>query len=427
MNHKITSVVSSLATLTFSFSLLTACAVGGTMQSSNGRHSVTTESSGENCPVPTLSEAPNLAVIKTLPDPFLGLDGHRITERDQWRCRRQETLQQIQQYESGIKPGKPEQVGGNVSTKLVTVAVEHQGKTIQFDASVTLPNAGQAPYPAIITLGPATLDSKLLSEKGVAIISVDNNELGAQSGADSRGSGLFYDLYGKDHSASSMTAWAWGVSRLIDVLQESDAGLIASNRLGVTGCSRNGKGALLAGALDERIALTIPQESGAGGAVAWRVAQTMAEEGVNVQTLSHAAGEQPWFRAGFGREFGNNKVTHLPFDHHQLMGLVAPRGLLVLDNDIEWLGPIPAYVGTSAAREIYRALGAGDNIAYSENGSHRHCALPDHQRDVLEGFVNRFLLGRPGNTDVSRSTLAEEENAAPWVEWTTPDLSERLD
>lgn len=427
MNHKIKSMVSRLATLTLSFSLLNACAGGGTMQSSSERRPVTTENSGEGCPVPTLPDASNMEVIKTLPDPFLGLDGHRITERDQWRCRRQETLQQVQQYESGIKPGKPERVSGRVSAKSVTVTVHHQGKTIEFNAPVTLPNAGQAPYPAIITLGPATLDSELLSDKGVAIIRVDNNELGAQSGANSRGNGLFYDLYGKDHSASSMTAWAWGVSRLIDVLQESDEGLIAANRLAVTGCSRNGKGALLAGALDERIALTIPQESGAGGAVAWRVAQAMAEEGVNVQTLIHAAGEQPWFRAGFGTEFGNNKVNRLPFDQHQLMGLVAPRGLLVLDNDIDWLGPIPAYIGTSAAREIYRALGVEANIAYSENGGHRHCALPDHQRDLLEGFVNRFLLDRPGTTGIFRSTLAEEDAVAPWVDWTTPDLSESPD
>src|SRR5690606_29630335 len=110
-------------------------------------------------------------------------------------------------------------------------------------------------------------------------------------------------------------------------LTESDAAIIDASRLGVTGCSRNGKGALMAGALDERIALTIPQESGAGGAVAWRVAQSLSDNGKNIQTLSHAAGEQPWFRESFGQTFGGNNVARLPFDHHQLMGMVAPRGL----------------------------------------------------------------------------------------------------
>src|SRR5690606_29968557 len=185
-------------------------------------------------------------------------------------------------------------------------------------------------------------------------------------------------------------------------------------RLGVTGCSRNGKGALLAGALDERIVLTIAQESGAGGSVSWRVAQALADEGAKIQTLSHAAGEQPWFRESFGQMFGGDKVTRLPFDHHQLMGMVAPRGLLVLDNNIDWLGPEAAFISSIAAKEIYRALGVADNIAYSEVGGHGHCQLPDQQLDVLGAFVQRFLHDLPGNTAVMRSTQSNAKNATPW-------------
>ncbi len=37
----------------------------------------------------------------------------------------------------------------------------------------------------------------------------------------------------------------------------------------MTGCSRNGEGAFVAGVLDNRIALTIPVESGIGGTAAW--------------------------------------------------------------------------------------------------------------------------------------------------------------
>jgi hypothetical protein len=192
--------------------------------------------------------------------------------------------------------------------------------------------------------------------------------------------------------------------------------------LGVTGCSRNGKGALLAGALDERIALTIPQESGSGGAVAWRVAQAQADKAINVQTLSSAAGEQPWFKADFGQTFGGPNVSLLPYDHHQLMGMVAPRGLLVIDNTIDWLGPIPAFVATSAAKEVYRSLGAADNVAYAENGGHNHCAFPGNQQEILAAFVNRFLLGKPGNTDVMQSTVGTSADVSAWIDWTTPVL-----
>ncbi len=56
--------------------------------------------------------------------------------------------------------------------------------------------------------------------------------------------------------------------------------------LAVTGCSFAGKMALFAGAFDERIALTIAQESGGGGAAAWRVSETLG----NVETLGKARG-----------------------------------------------------------------------------------------------------------------------------------------
>ena len=80
-----------------------------------------------------------------------------------------------------------------------------------------------------------------------------------------------------------MIAWAWGVSRIIDVMETSDTtGLFNRTAISVTGCSRNGKGALVVGAFDERIALAIPQESGSGGAASWRISDWM---GTTVQTL----------------------------------------------------------------------------------------------------------------------------------------------
>lgn len=311
----------------------------------------TAENTGADCPAPTLPEANALSQVAKLPDPFRKVNGTRITRKDEWRCLRNETNLQLQKYESGEKPSKPAQVSGSVSNSAINVQVTHNNRNISFQATVTLPSTGQAPYPAIIGVGGSNLDNSFLASQGVAVINFNNNAMGAQSGGNSRGTGLFYDLYMNNHSASSMVAWAWGVSRIIDVLESSSNNLIDVRRVGVTGCSRNGKGALMAGALDERIALTIPQESGAGGVVAWRVAQSLSNSGVETQTLSNAAQEQPWFRANFGSNFGN-KVTRLPFDHHQVMGMVAPRGLLILDNDISWLGPRAGYVGTALSRLI---------------------------------------------------------------------------
>ena len=381
------------------------------------------ENKGADCPVPTLADASKLPSNTKLPDPFTTAAGARITTKDQWRCLRQETNLALQHYETGTKPPKPATVAGSVTTQAITVNVEHQGKQISFSATVTLPTAGTAPYPAIIGVGGSNLNNAYLASQGIAVINFNNNQMGAQAGGNSRGTGLFFDLYGRDASASSITAWTWGISRLIDVIDADKNLLIDATRLGVTGCSRNGKGALLAGAMDERIALTIPRESGAGGAVSWRVAQVLSDSGIETQTLGSAAGEQPWFRASFGQTFGGPvNVTHLPFDHHQLLGMVAPRGLLVLDNDIGWLGPLPAFIATSAAKEIYRALGVPQNIAYSENGNHGHCQFPEHQLDVLSAFVQRFLLGKQGNTEVMRSTKGMANDVEKWIDWTTPIL-----
>lgn len=379
------------------------------------------EDTGGDCPIAALPSAGQLPSIPKLPDPFKKLDGTRMTTKAEWRCRRAEINAQVQKYESGIKPPKPASVTGSVTNSSISVTVQENGKSINFSATITLPSNGQAPYPAMIGVGGSNLSN--LTSKGIAVINFNNNEMGAQSGGGSRGTGKFFDLYGSNHTASSMTAWAWGVSRLVDVIASSNGSIIDHTRLGVTGCSRNGKGALMVGALDERIALTVPQESGAGGSAAWRVAQQLNDRGVETQTLSSAAGEQPWFTASFGSTFGSSSnVTKLPFDHHEVMAMVAPRGLLVIDNDIGWLGPLPGFVATSAAKEVYKALGAGDNIAYVEDGGHTHCSFPSNQQAVLDAYLQKFLLNGSGNTNVMRSTKGNASNVSEWVDWTTPSL-----
>lgn len=145
-----------------------------------------------------------------------------------------------------------------------------------------------------------------------------------------RGQGKFYTLYGNTHSAGALTAWAWGVSRIIDALELTPAAGINTQKIGVTGCSRNGKGAIVAGALDERVALTIPQESGSGGAACWRLSDYQKSQGTDVQTASHIITENVWFSKNFDPHV--NQVNRLPFDHHSLAGLVAPRGLFVIEN-----------------------------------------------------------------------------------------------
>ncbi len=304
----------------------------------------------------------------------------------------------------------------------MTVTVEENDTTISFKVDINYPSHGKAPYPAMIGMGRSFLNNSDLDSLGVAVIQFPNNELGEQMDSNSRGKGTFYDIYGNDHTASAMMAWAWGVSRLIDGLQTTENIQINPERIGVTGCSRNGKGALIAGAFDERLVLTIPQESGSGGAAGWRISDAQYERGEEVQTLRQIVHENAWFTGDF--EKFSESVEKLPYDHHSVMGMIAPRALLILENsDIEWLGNESTYTTSVIAREIWKAMGIADHMGISQVGGHNHCQLPDNQRPGVNAFVKKFMLDdSTANTRVVRTDADLNTDLAKWAPWETPTL-----
>jgi len=390
-----------------------------------------------------LPQLEQLPAIESLPDPFLSANGQRITSRAEWVCRRAEISAQVQEYELGPKPPKPSIVTGTFADGQLTVTAGEPERTVSFSVGITRPTNATAPLSGLIVIGRSAL-SPAFSDKGAAVITFDNNAMGAQGNkqegdtyTNTRGQGTFYELYGKEHPASSMMAWAWGVSRVIDALAATPEAGIDVAHLAVSGCSRNGKGAVVVGAFDERIALTVPQESGAGGSASWRVSQAQMDHyratvnanpsgGQGVQTLLHASGEQPWFRASFA-QFGksSNDVNRLPFDHHMVLGLVAPRALFVLDNtDMMWLGDQSSFTTSVAAAELWTGLGVPRAMGASQAGGHPHCIeVPQAQLDELGAYIDEFLLGKPSTTSlpVLRSDRVTPDRAR-WITWSTPAL-----
>jgi hypothetical protein len=172
--------------------------------------------------------------------------------------------------------------------------------------------------------------------------------------------------------------------------------------------------ALYAGALDERVALTIAQESGGGGAPAWRVSHGIEPDGT-VEKTDNTNGA--WFMQRMKEQFRGDEVYRLPHDHHELMALVAPRALLVTGNtDYLWLSNRAAYVTARAAQETYETLGIGDRFGFFIDGGHGHCQIPDSQRPAIEAFVDRFLLDRSVPTDVAVHPYPELE-FRQWMPW----------
>ncbi|KAG8805160.1 hypothetical protein FRC17_005698 [Serendipita sp. 399] len=383
--------------------------------SSSPRPPTSTTSSGPSNCTP-LSGNPTPSVAK-LPDPFQRASGARVTTKSDWTCRRAEISQQFQTNELGAMPPKPSSVTGSLSGSTLTINVSDNGKSISFTVSISFPS-GTGPFPALIAYGALSLPKP----SGVAIITFNNDDIAAQQDGSSRGKGKFYTLYGSNHSAGALQAWAWGVQRIIDALETIPNSNIKTNRIGVTGCSRNGKGAIVAGAFDERIALTIPQESGSGGAACWRLSDAQKSSGQNVQTASEIVGENVWFSTAFNTF--SNAVPKLPVDHHLLAGMVAPRGLLVIENtSMEWLGNMSTYGCMKAGQTIYQALGVSDRMGYSQVGNHNHCAFPSSQQPELTAFVNKFLLDQSTNTAIFKTDGSFSFDSNNWMPWSVPTLS----
>ena len=373
--------------------------------------------------VPPMPSYASLPSNPKLPDPFKFMDGSRMTSKAEWKYRRAEIAAQAQEFEYGYKPNTPSSATtGSLNTNTLAVNVTDNGTTISFNCTITYPTTGTKPYPAIIGIGSSNLNNTALLGMGVAIINFPNNTVAEQTNGGSRGKGLFYNMFGNTHSASATMAWAWGVSRLIDALEKTPAANIDPARLGVTGCSRNGKGALTVGAFDERIVLTIPQEPGAGGAASWRISDAQTAAGKTVQTLSQIVTENVWFRNDFS-QFSTTS-NKLPFDQHSVLALCAPRALLVIENtSIDWLSPVSSWNSANAANKVWQALGVPDKMGFSQIGAHNHCSFPASQLPELTAYVQKFLIGGgTGNTTVMKTDGGFTFEEATWIDWTVPSL-----
>ena len=163
----------------------------------------------------------------------------------------------------------------------------------------------------------------------------------------------------------ALAAWAWGYHRAVDALLQKDFVDVA--RIAIVGHSRGGKAALLAGATDERIAVTSANNSGAGGAGCFRW------QGSGSETLAEVVATFPhWFGPRLAHYSG--RESELPFDQHFVKALIAPRALLTTEAlDDHWANPAGSWLTHRAARAAYALLGAQDRIAIAfRPGGHDH-------------------------------------------------------
>jgi hypothetical protein len=321
-----------------------------------------------------------LPPISELPDPFRFINGTRVSSPSDWSARR---AAYIQHYEYGSLPPPPTSVTGTRNGNTLTVTVQANGRTASFNATLRLPS-GNGPFPAFILLNGLAASA---TNRGYAEVQINPPDIAADSTSKT---GAFWTLYnGTGVDTGVLMAWAWGVHRTLDALRSVPQ--IDTTKVGVSGYSRYGKAALVAGAFDERLVMTVPGSSGTAGMGDYRFFFT---NGSNDETLNDiAVNEFPyWFTPLFG-QFGN-QVTRLPFDQHALAALVAPRLLLATNGtdgtDVR-TNPQGAGLVYRGAKMVYQFLGVPDRIGIAYRPGGHQIDINDY--NAIMDFADKFVKG----------------------------------
>lgn len=331
-----------------------------------------------------------------LPDPLLFNDGSKVEDINDWKKRRKEILEAFETEMYGAAPKWRGQVlsqvrstaevfGGTGERREVLLKLKNRNKELDISLLIYLPRSSN---PAPVFLGYNFSGNHTVThETDIAISSAwvpnseelnirDNKANEASRGAQisrwpvkemlERGYGLATLYYGevdpdfddgfgngvhalfdarRDSSSwGSIAAWAWGLSRAMDYL-ETD-GKIDNRKVIAIGHSRLGKAALWAGALDQRFAIVISNNSGCGGA-----ALSKRVFGESVSRINRSFPH--WFSDNFKKY--SDKEEDLPMDQHQLIALMAPRPVYVASatGDL-WADPRGEFLSAFHAGPVYR-------------------------------------------------------------------------
>jgi hypothetical protein len=328
-------------------------------------------------PLPTAGPFPS---VTPLPDPMAFADGKRVVDAHDWPQRRQELLEQFQKVEYGRIPKAPKKVTAAllISHKFDKVApgathrqyevvceLDGSPEKVSFVLDVITPK-GDGPFPVVLTgdwcWGKTGDDiTKAVVGRGYALAEFDRCVLAPDKAEQPVGLRAAYP--GEDFGC--LAAWAWGYQRAVDAILSIPQ--LDKEKIAISGHSRGGKAVILAGAMDERIALVNPNAAGCGGTGCLRNTPTNAE---SIQAITT---KFPfWFNATFKTFAG--REAELPVDHHELKACVAPRALLDTEgiNDV-WANPRGAYRTHAAAKKVYEFLQVPGKIAiHYRPGGHEH-------------------------------------------------------
>ena len=100
------------------------------------------------------------------------------------------------------------------------------------------------------------------------------------------------------------------------------------------------------------------------------------------------------------------RESDLPFDQHMLKALVAPR--ILIDTEAlsdAWANPYGTYVTYEMAKEVYKLLGAEENmLIHYRDGYHYH---KPEDFAILLNVMRHFRDGEALNENINQPPFAE--------------------
>jgi len=316
-----------------------------------------------------------------LPSLLTEKNGKPVTTKEEWmKIRRPELLELFRTNVYGRVPATPytldykvikidkKALDGAATLKQVEIAIISGGKSLLIQLILFVPNNIPKPVPAFLLICNRSSDNidptrKTKSEfwpveeiiaRGYAVAAFNNADLDPDNFDDFKNGihGILDNGVRHDDAWGTLAAWAWGASRCMDYLVSDKD--IAKNKVAIVGHSRGGKTALWTGAEDQRFAMVVANESGAGGAAIAR-----RRFGETVARLNTSFPH--WFCTNYKKY--SDKEDALPVDTHELLALIAPRALYVdCASDDLWGDPKGCYLALYNSLPVFRLLGINSEL-----------------------------------------------------------------